>query len=117
MQHEKAAPSWWRFRAAARGQVANEMMEAAQKAAAPVASGHDQPTNAVIDPLCEWGPVALFGLFAGALLVYPVLRPFTMVEVVCNEGWNVYYAAAADHHLSLNGQKFGWTPVNYPALR
>jgi hypothetical protein len=92
------------------------MMEAAQKAAAPIASGHDQPTNAVIDPLCEWGSVVLFALLAGALLVYPVLRAFSMVEVGFNEGWNVYNAAAADHHLYLYGQKFGWTTVNYPAL-
>jgi hypothetical protein len=116
MQHGKAAPFWWRFRAAASGQVEQEMMGAKQKDAAPVASGLDQPTNAVIAPLCEWGSVALFAMFAGALLVYPVRRAFSVVEVGFNEGWNVYNAAAADHHWHLYGQKFGWTTVNYPAL-
>ncbi len=49
-------------------------------------------------------------------MVYPVLRAFSMLEVGYNEGWNVYNAVAAAHHLPLYGQKYGWTTVNYAAL-
>lgn len=64
----------------------------------------------------EWGSLILFALLAAALMVYPILRAFSGVEVSYNEGWNVYNAAAADHHLPLYTQKFGWTTVNYPVL-
>jgi hypothetical protein len=84
--------------------------------AAPSASRHDQPQYKPGALRCEWGPLALLALFAGALLVYPVLRAFSTLEVGYNEGWNVYNATAAAHHLPLYSQKCGWTTVNYPAL-
>ena len=80
------------------------------------ASGHDQPQYALRAPVREWGSLALLALFAGALLVYPVLRAFSMLEVGYNEGWNVYNAVVAAHHLPLYGQQYGWTTVNYPVL-
>ena len=84
--------------------------------AVPSASGHDQPQYALRAPVREWGSLALLALFAGALMVYPVLRAFSMLEVGYNEGWNVYNAVVAAHHLPLYGQKYGWTTVNYPVL-
>jgi hypothetical protein len=84
--------------------------------AVPSASGHDQAQYALRAPVCEWGSLALLGLLAGALMVYPVVRAFSRLEVGYNEGWNVYNAAAADHHLPLYSQKYGWTTINYPAL-
>jgi hypothetical protein len=80
------------------------------------ASGHDQPSYAASALICEWGPLAILGMLAGALMVYPVLRAFSFLEVSYNEGWNVYNAVAADHHLPLYSQEYGWTTVNYPAL-
>ena len=38
----------------------------------------------------EWGSLILFALLAAALMVYPILRVFSAVEVSYNEGWNVY---------------------------
>ena len=64
----------------------------------------------------EWGSLILFALLAAALMVYPILRVFSAVEVSYNEGWNVYNAAAADQGLPLYKQKIGWTTVNYPVL-
>jgi hypothetical protein len=84
--------------------------------AAPAASGHGRPSYALLVPVCEWGSVILLALFASALMIYPVLRAFSRLEVGYNDGWNVYNAVAAAHHLPLYGQKYGWTTVNYPAL-
>ncbi len=91
-------------------------MGVTNKYAAPAASNQDQLAYALRAPVCEWGSLALLALFAGALMVYPVLRAFAKLEVSYNEGWNVYNAVAADHHLPLYGQQYGWTTVNYPAL-
>ncbi|MGD0215697.1 MAG: hypothetical protein ABSB87_20945 [Terriglobales bacterium] len=90
-------------------------MGATSQYAVPAASKNEQPPykRAL---LSEWGSVVLFALFAGALMIYPVLRTFSKLEVSYNEGWNVYNAATADHHLPLYGQKYGWTTVNYPVL-
>ncbi len=76
----------------------------------------DQPSQAPRSPVWEWGALAVTALLAGALLVYPVLRAFSMLEVGYNEGWNVYNAGVAAQHLPLYGQTYGWTTVNYPAL-
>jgi hypothetical protein len=91
-------------------------MGATNKVAAPAASGHDQPPRMLWAPVCEWRSLALLALFASALMVYPVLRAFSMLEVSYNDGWNVYNAVSAAHHLPLYSQKYGWTTVNYPAL-
>ncbi len=90
-------------------------MGATNQYAVSAASGHDQPPYKRA-PLSEWVILALFALFAGALMIYPVLRAFSKLEVSYNEGWNVYNAVAADHHLPLYGQKYGWTTANYPVL-
>ena len=90
-------------------------MGATSQYAVPAASSPDQlykPRS----PLSEWGTLALLVLFAAALLVYPVLRASAKLEIGYNEGWNVYNAVAADHHLPLYGQKYAWTTVNYPVL-
>jgi hypothetical protein len=93
-------------------------MAATNQYAASLAPDHGQPLPppAARAWVYEWGTLAALGSFASALLVYPVLRAFSMVEVGYNEGWNVYNAAAADQHLPLYGHKYGWTTVNYPAL-
>jgi len=92
------------------------LMGAMNQDAVHAVSGHDQPPHAPRALFCEWGPLALLGLLAGALMVYPVLRAFSITEVGYNEGWNVYNAAMVAHHLPLYGQKYGWTTVNYPVL-
>jgi len=96
-------------------------MGATNTDAAPAASGdhlssHNQSPGVLGAPFCEWGSLALLALFASALMVYPVPRAFSMLEVNYNEGWNVYNAVTAAHHLPLYGHKYGWTTVNYPAL-
>ena len=73
-------------------------MGATNKVAAPAASGHDQPPRMLWAPVCEWRSLALLALFASALMVYPVLRAFSMLEVSYNDGWNVYNAVTAAHH-------------------
>ncbi len=92
-------------------------LETTNQYAVPPASGRDQSPCRLRTPVYEWGSLALLVLLAGALLVYPVLRAFSGVQVGnYNEGWNVYNAVTADHHLPLYGHKYGWTTVNYPAL-
>jgi hypothetical protein len=91
-------------------------LERTNQYAAPPASGRDRSPCRLRTPVYEWGSLALLVLLTGALLVYPVLRAFSGIEISYNEGWNVYNAVAAAHHLPLYGHKYGWTPVNYPAL-
>lgn len=91
-------------------------MGATSPYAVPAASGPDQPPSTPRAPVSEWVPLALMALLAAALLVYPVRRAFANLEVSYNEGWNVYNAVAADHHVPLYGQKYAWTTVNYPVL-
>ena len=92
--------------------IEERLMGTTNQYAVSSASGHDQPQYALRAPVREWGSLALLALFAGALLVYPVLRAFSMLEVGYNEGWNVYNAVVAAHHLPLYGQQYGWTTVN-----
>jgi hypothetical protein len=84
----------------------------------PVAAArsNDSPQYSHRPWICEWGPLALLAAVAAALMVYPILRAFFRLEVNYNEGWNVYNAIAADHHIPLYGEKYGWRTVNYPAL-
>jgi hypothetical protein len=97
--------------------LAEMQPETTNQHAAPPASGRDQSPCRPRTPVYEWGSLVLLTLLAGALLVYPVLRAFSGVQVGnYNEGWNVYNAVTADHHLPLYGHKYGWTTVNYPAL-
>ncbi len=49
-------------------------------------------------------------------MIYPVLRAFSSLEIRYNEGWNVYMAVAADHHVPFYSQKFASTTSSYPAL-
>jgi len=91
-------------------------MAATNQYAAPAASGHEQATYPLRTPLSEWASVALLAFFAAALMIYPVLRAFTSLEIRYNEGWNVYMAVAADHHVPFYGQKFASTTASYPAL-
>lgn len=49
-------------------------------------------------------------------MIYPVLRAFSSLEIRYNEGWNVYMAVAADHHVPFYSQKFASTTASYPAL-
>lgn len=93
-----------------------ERTAATDQDAVHAASRRNRSSYALRTLVCEWGPLALVGLLAGALMVYPVLRAFARLEVSYSEGWNVYNAVAADHHLPLYRQKYGWTTVNYPAL-
>ncbi|MGP0098958.1 MAG: hypothetical protein ACLPHI_18105 [Terriglobales bacterium] len=98
------------------GVIEERFMGAMIECPAPAAPDQDQSPDALRAPVREWGPIALLAIFAGALLVYPVLRAFSMLEVGYIEGWSVYNAAAAANHLPLYGQKYGWTTLNYPAL-
>ncbi|HVB98669.1 MAG TPA: hypothetical protein VNJ12_04960 [Candidatus Dormibacteraeota bacterium] len=91
-------------------------MAVASDPAAPAVAGRSQPWYALTGPIVEWGAVALFAAFAIALMVYPVLRAFSMVQVGYNEGWNVYNAITAARHLPLYAHRYSWTIVNYPAL-
>ncbi len=91
-------------------------MGATNQYAVPAASGHEQTSNRPRAPLSEWTSVALLALFASALLIYPVLRAFSSLEIRYNEGWNVYMAVAADHHVPFYSQKFASTTASYPAL-
>ena len=61
-------------------------MEKAGDQAAPTVSGRSQPWYAPTGPIAEWSAVALFALFATAMMVYPVLRAFSMVQISYNEG-------------------------------
>jgi hypothetical protein len=83
---------------------------------ASTAYGQDSPRYLQPPWIYEWGPLALLAALAVALTLYPVLRAFFRLEVNYNEGWNVYNAVAADRHLPLYGEKYGWRTVNYPAL-
>jgi hypothetical protein len=83
---------------------------------APAACRQDSPRYLQRPWIYQWGPLALLAVLAVALTIYPVLRAFFRLEVNYNEGWNVYNAVAADRHLPLYGEKYGWTTVNYPAL-
>jgi hypothetical protein len=91
-------------------------MGAINQYAVPAASGHEQTAYRPRAPLSEWASLALLGLFAGALLIYPILRTFSSLEIRYNEGWNVYMAAAADHHVPFYSQQFASTTASYPAL-
>lgn len=91
-------------------------METTSRGTVPVVSGRGRLWQSLTGPAGEWSAVALFGLLAAALIVYPVLRAFSMVQVFYNEGWNVYNAVAAAHHLRLYPHGYRWTTVNYPAL-
>jgi hypothetical protein len=84
--------------------------------AAKVGPGGKEPWYAPEGPICQWGAVALFAALATALLVYPVLRAFSMVQVGYNEGWNVYNAITVAHHLPLYPSRYSWNIVCYPAL-
>jgi hypothetical protein len=64
----------------------------------------------------ERAALIIVALLAAAILIYPVFRAFSLVQVSYNEGWNVYNSATVDHHLPLYVHKIGWTTVNYPAL-
>jgi hypothetical protein len=83
---------------------------------APAAGSQDSPRYLQRPWIYQWGPLALLAAVAVALTIYPVLRAFFRLEVNYNEGWNVYNAVAADRHLPLYGERYGWRTVNYPAL-
>ena len=59
---------------------------------------------------------AVIGIFCLATAIVPLYRAFHVVEVNYNEGWNVYLAITASHHLPLYPAKYSWKPVVYPAL-
>ncbi len=59
---------------------------------------------------------AVIGILCLATAIVPVYRAFHMLEVNYNEGWNVYLAITASHHLPLYPAKYSWKPVVYPAL-
>jgi hypothetical protein len=84
--------------------------------AAPGVPTQSQPWYAFSNPVCVWSAIAAMAVVAAIFLIYPTLRVFSMVEISYNEGWNVYHAVTAAHHLPLYTQKYGWTTVNYPAL-
>src|SRR5207253_8005827 len=64
----------------------------------------------------EWIVVGVLAIFSVFTLVYPVARAFYHLQIDYNEGWNVYHAQTAMHHLTLYYPKYGWTTVNYPML-
>jgi len=64
----------------------------------------------------EWIVVGVLAVFSVFTLVYPVARAFYHLQIDYNEGWNVYHAQTAMHHLPLYYPKYGWTTVNYPML-
>jgi hypothetical protein len=65
--------------------------------------------------LPDWLVLAALLGFVLFSLTGIVVRAFSHVESIYNEGWNAYNAQAAlAHH--LYPYKFGWTTVNYPFL-
>ncbi len=60
--------------------------------------------------------IVLLTMFCLLTAVVPVYRAFHQIQVNYNEGWNVYLAVTASHHLPLYPAKYSWTPVVYPAL-
>ncbi|HEY1257264.1 MAG TPA: glycosyltransferase family 39 protein [Terracidiphilus sp.] len=100
-------------------------MSSPERATEEPEGSSEEPSSGIAAKFASWMPfkagvpdwlvLALLLGFVLLSLAGIVVRAFSPVEAIYNEGWNAYNAQAAlQHH--LYPYKYGWTTVNYPFL-